>query len=90
MQWSPLTETSYTARSESAVTYAVVCSNHAVYLRCSLFANEFSYLDKTFEPTRIQEMQLWREATTIFMAAGHGGCSGQGLALAATRRGFPC
>ncbi|MDW6016193.1 GNAT family N-acetyltransferase/peptidase C39 family protein [Vibrio plantisponsor] len=48
----------------------------------------FSYLDKTFEPTRVQEMQLWREATTIFMAAGHGGCSGQGLALAATRRGF--
>ncbi len=48
----------------------------------------FSYLDKSFEPTRTQEMQLWREATTIFMAAGHGGCSGQGLALAAARRGF--
>lgn len=48
----------------------------------------FACLDKTFEPSRTQEMQLWREATTIFMAAGHGGCSGQGLALAAARRGY--
>nr|WP_319527924.1 GNAT family N-acetyltransferase/peptidase C39 family protein [Pseudomonas laurentiana] len=35
-----------------------------------------------------EEIQLWREATTIFMTAGHGGCSPQGLALAAWRRGF--
>ncbi|EEY44775.1 GNAT family N-acetyltransferase/peptidase C39 family protein [Vibrio mimicus] len=48
----------------------------------------FSCLDENFEPSRTQEMQLWREATTIFMAAGHGGCSGQGLALAAARRGY--
>ncbi|AHD15403.1 GNAT family acetyltransferase [Pseudomonas sp. FGI182] len=37
---------------------------------------------------RSEEIQLWREATTIFMTAGHGGCSPQGLALAAWRRGF--
>lgn len=37
---------------------------------------------------RAEEIQLWREATTIFMTAGHGGCSPQGLALAAWRRGF--
>ncbi|MNJ08555.1 Acetyltransferase YpeA [compost metagenome] len=37
---------------------------------------------------RTEEIQLWREATTIFMTAGHGGCSPQGLALAAWRRGF--
>ncbi|MCG3721163.1 GNAT family N-acetyltransferase [Vibrio cincinnatiensis] len=48
----------------------------------------FSCLDTRFEPSRTQELQLWREATTIFMAAGHGGCSGQGLALAAAKRGF--
>lgn len=35
-----------------------------------------------------EEIQLWREATTVFMTAGHGGCSPQGLALAAWRRGF--
>lgn len=34
------------------------------------------------------ELQLWREATTILMTSGHGGCSAQGLALAAWRRSF--
>lgn len=34
------------------------------------------------------EMQLWREATTIFMTSGHGGCGPHGLALAAYKRGF--
>ncbi|MCY1391914.1 putative acetyltransferase [compost metagenome] len=37
---------------------------------------------------RREELRLWREATTIYMTAGHGGCSPQGLALAAWRRGF--
>lgn len=48
----------------------------------------FGCLTDEFEPSRALELQLWREATTIFMAAGHGGCSGQGLALAASRRGY--
>ncbi|WP_407332840.1 peptidase C39 family protein [Enterovibrio sp. 27052020O] len=48
----------------------------------------FAALGHPIPPTRKKEVQLWREATTIFMAAGHGGCSGQGLALAAKRRGF--
>jgi ribosomal protein S18 acetylase RimI-like enzyme len=38
--------------------------------------------------TRREELQIWRESTTIFMTAGHGGCSPQGLALSAWRRGF--
>ncbi len=37
---------------------------------------------------RTLEMRLWREATTIFMTAGFGGCGPLGLALAARRRGF--
>lgn len=37
---------------------------------------------------RTLEVQLWREATTIYMTSGHGGCSPHGLALAAHRRGF--
>ncbi|NUZ11283.1 peptidase C39 family protein [Pseudoalteromonas sp. McH1-7] len=37
---------------------------------------------------QILELQIWREATTIFMTAGHGGCHPFGLALAAERRGF--
>ncbi|MEZ4697122.1 MAG: ribosomal protein S18-alanine N-acetyltransferase [Rhodothermales bacterium] len=34
------------------------------------------------------ELQIWREATTIFMTTGSGGCGPHGLALAAHRRGF--
>jgi ribosomal-protein-alanine acetyltransferase len=34
------------------------------------------------------ELRIWREATTIFMMAGHGGCGPHGLALSAWHRGF--
>lgn len=37
---------------------------------------------------RLEELHLWREATTIFMTSGHGGCGPYGLALALDRRGF--
>jgi ribosomal protein S18 acetylase RimI-like enzyme len=47
---------------------------------------------KTLQPglalDRKLELRLWREATTIFMTSGHGGCGPFGLALAAARRGF--
>lgn len=45
-------------------------------------------LDKNIAADRRHEIQLWREATTIFMTSGHGGSSPLGLALAAWRRGF--
>ena len=38
--------------------------------------------------SRAEEIALWRDATTVYLAAGHGGCSPHGLAVAATRRGF--
>jgi hypothetical protein len=44
--------------------------------------------DSSLVLDRTLELQLWREATTIFMTAGHGGCGPYGLALAAHRRGF--
>lgn len=44
-------------------------------------------LDERVSLTQRLELQLWREATTIFMTAGHGGCGPHGLALAAHRRG---
>ena len=34
------------------------------------------------------ELDLWREATTIFMTSGHGGCHPLGLGVAAVKRGF--
>ena len=45
-------------------------------------------LSKRIKLTRENEIQLWREATTIFMTSGHGGCGPHGLALAAHNRGF--
>lgn len=45
-------------------------------------------LDPAIEPSRKLELRLWREATTIFMTSGHGGCGAYGLGLAAARRGF--
>lgn len=44
--------------------------------------------NRGFAMTRDQELDIWREATTIFMTSGHGGCHPLGLALAAVRRGF--
>ncbi|MDD5580609.1 MAG: GNAT family N-acetyltransferase/peptidase C39 family protein [Methylobacter sp.] len=45
-------------------------------------------LNKSYLPSQEEEINLWREATTIFMTAGHGGCHPIGLALAARRRQF--
>ncbi|UCE32460.1 MAG: GNAT family N-acetyltransferase/peptidase C39 family protein [Burkholderiales bacterium] len=45
-------------------------------------------LDPDFVLDRKLELRIWREATTIFMTSGHGGCGQHGLALAAAHRGF--
>lgn len=45
-------------------------------------------LKPDYEFNRTEELQIWREATTIFMTSGHGGCSPHGLALSAWKRGF--
>lgn len=41
-----------------------------------------------YQPSPEDEIELWREATTVFMTSGHGGCHPLGLALAAHRRGY--
>lgn len=45
-------------------------------------------LDPEIELDRTLEMRLWREATTVFMTSGHGGCGPFGMALSLWRRGF--
>ncbi|MFT4900947.1 MAG: ribosomal protein S18 acetylase RimI-like enzyme [Lentimonas sp.] len=45
-------------------------------------------LRPSLQMTQGEELDLWREATTIYMTSGHGGCHPMGLALAAQRRGF--
>lgn len=42
-----------------------------------------SALNPAFLPNEVDELEIWREATTI-----HGGCGPVGLALALNRRGF--
>lgn len=44
--------------------------------------------DPDLELTRAREFRLWREATTIYMTAGHGGCEPVGMAVALARRGY--
>src|SRR3954471_1918364 len=45
-------------------------------------------LDKSQAIDRAHELQLWREANTVFMGKRHPGSSPYGLALAGWRRGF--
>lgn len=45
-------------------------------------------LDPSVRFSRKLELRLWREATTVFMTSGHGGCGPFGLALSASSRGF--
>jgi len=45
-------------------------------------------LDKGTNLDRSLELRLWRESTTVFMTAGHGGCGPYGMALSAYNRGF--
>ena len=45
-------------------------------------------LDPATRVDQTAEIRLWRESTTVFMTSGQGGCSPEGLALAAHRRGF--
>lgn len=45
-------------------------------------------LDDTVRMSRRLELRLWREATTIVMTTGVGGCDPVGMAVALGRRGF--
>jgi ribosomal protein S18 acetylase RimI-like enzyme len=47
-----------------------------------------SALHPEYQATPDDELEIWREATTIFMTSGHGGCHPMGLALAAKKRGL--
>jgi ribosomal protein S18 acetylase RimI-like enzyme len=46
------------------------------------------WADRNFKPAPAFEFQLWREATTIFMTSGPGGCEPYGMAVALKRHGL--
>ena len=47
-----------------------------------------AWADRSFKPAPAFEFQLWREATTIFMGSGPGGCEPYGLAVTLKRHGL--
>ena len=47
-----------------------------------------AWADRSFNPPAAFEFDLWREATTIFLASGLGGCEVYGLAVTLKRRGL--
>jgi ribosomal protein S18 acetylase RimI-like enzyme len=47
-----------------------------------------AWADRSFAPGPAFEFQLWRDATTIFLASGTGGCEVYGLAVTLKRRGL--
>jgi ribosomal protein S18 acetylase RimI-like enzyme len=47
-----------------------------------------AWADRKFKPAAAFEFQLWRDATTIFLASGLGGCEVYGLAVTLKRRGL--
>jgi ribosomal protein S18 acetylase RimI-like enzyme len=53
---------------------------------CMMMA--LAWNDRGFAPAPAFEFQLWREATTIFMGAGPGGCEPYGMAVALARHGL--
>lgn len=53
---------------------------------CALMALTCFDAGRTAGP--LEELDLWREATTIFLASGHGGCGPFGLANVLARRGL--
>jgi ribosomal protein S18 acetylase RimI-like enzyme len=53
---------------------------------CLLMA--LAWADRAFCPSPVREFRLWREATTIFMSTGPGGCEPFGLAVALKRHGL--
>ena len=47
-----------------------------------------AYFEPTFHPDPVMEIRLWREATTVFMMSGPGGCEPFGLAVAGHEHGM--
>lgn len=75
-----------TGALQLAVPYYAQTTDFTCGPSCLMMA--MKTLDPAWSTDKRQEIQLWREATTIFMTSGLGGCGPLGLALAAHRRGF--
>lgn len=62
-------------------TTPFTCGPTSLLMALTYFGHEYARPD-------LEELELWREATTIYMTSGHGGCGPHGLARAAHKRGL--
>lgn len=83
-------ERSSLARHEPArslhIPYYVQTLDFTCGAACLIMA--ISHFQPDLVPSRALELDLWRTATTVFMTSGIGGCSAEGLAVAAISRGL--
>jgi hypothetical protein len=73
---------------DAAALRALLRTDARLHLRPVFAADGHGGARPATRMDRTSEIRIWREATTVFMAAGHGGCGPHGLALAAEQRGF--
>jgi ribosomal protein S18 acetylase RimI-like enzyme len=71
---------------QSAPPYAYQTVEFTCGAACVMMA--MAWADPSLDLTTALEYRLWREATTIFMGAGPGGCEPYGLAVALKRHGL--
>ncbi|MCB1382007.1 MAG: GNAT family N-acetyltransferase/peptidase C39 family protein [Notoacmeibacter sp.] len=74
------------ARHVTAVPYYEQTVDFTCGPACLLMA--MSRYVPGFQPDPVMEIRLWREATTVFMMSGPGGCEPWGLAVAAREHGL--
>jgi len=74
-------------RSEPRVPWYSQSTSFTCGPACMLMLMSAS--NSKLDVSRELELDLWREATTIYMTSGHGGCHPVGLALSALSRGYP-
>lgn len=74
------------AQAPRLVPYVEQSTDFTCGPACLLMA--LAYFNVPLRAPEFEELAIWREATTIFMTSGHGGCGPHGLARAALNRGL--
>ena len=74
------------AKSAAVVPYYEQTVDFSCGPCCLMMAKAF--YDTAFVPDPVMEIRLWREATTVFMMSGPGGCEPFGLAVTAFEHGL--
>jgi hypothetical protein len=79
-----------TLRGGAPVTTAVPFYEQTCDFTCGpcCLMMAMAHFEPSFVPDPVMEIRLWREATTVFMMSGPGGCEPFGLAVAAHEGGL--